>query len=164
MLTKTIHRAYAGYSDSDEERPLGSYAVLVTAFNLAFGGALVASRGELPNRLPLADLVLIGAATQKLARMLAKDKVTSVLRAPFTEYQESGAPGEVEEKPRGTGMQLAIGELLICPYCLSQWVAATFAFGLVRSPRVTRLVASVFASLTAADFLQMAYKATEERA
>jgi hypothetical protein len=51
---------------------------------------------------------------------------------------------------------------LVCPSCVGQWVATGFVFGLVPRPRATRLVASVFAALTAADFLQFAYAAAEK--
>ena len=63
------------------------------------------------------DLLLVGIATHKLSRLLAKDKVTSFIRAPFTRYQEPSGQGEVEEEPYGHGLHLAVGELLVCPYC-----------------------------------------------
>jgi hypothetical protein len=44
-----------------------------------------------------------------------------VLRAPFTRFQDDTGYGEVEEAARGTGFRRAIGELLICQYCVSQW-------------------------------------------
>lgn len=50
-------------------------------------------------------------------------EVTAPLRAPFTEFQEEGGPREVEESPRGSGIRRAIGELLACPFGMSQWVA-----------------------------------------
>src|SRR4051812_19603997 len=137
------HGPFAGYAPA-EHRPLGSYAVLTGAFGAALAGTLLGLRAagrELPERPSAADIALAGVATHKLSRLLAKDKVTSFLRAPFTRYQEPGPPGEIEEQARGTGMRLAIGELAICPYCLSQWVAAAFACGLVAAPRTTRFVA-----------------------
>ena len=94
--------------------------------------------------------------------LVAKEKVTSFLRAPFTEFQESSGHGEVEEKPQGHGLRLAVGELLVCPYCLGLWVAGGFAAGMVVAPRSTRLVASVFATKAVSDFLQLAYKAAED--
>jgi len=156
---------FSGYS-TDEERPLAAYALLALVFNTGFVASLVAAkrRGHLPLHVSLTELLVLGAATQKLSRLLAKDRVTSFFRAPFTEYQEPGGPGEVEEKPRGHGLQLALGELLVCPYCLGQWVAAGFVAGSMMAPRTTRAVASVFAALSAADLLQLAYKAAEERA
>jgi hypothetical protein len=138
---------------------------LAGTFTGLFGTLLVAAErsDRLPERVRLADVALIGIATHKLSRLLAKDKVTSFLRAPFTEFQESSGHGEVEEKPQGHGLRLAVGELLVCPYCLGLWVAGGFAAGMVVAPRSTRLVASVFATKAVSDFLQLAYKAAEER-
>jgi hypothetical protein len=128
-------------------------------FNAGFGSALLAARRSrrLPERIALADLLLLGAATQKLSRLIAKDLVTSALRAPFTEFGDYSGQGEVNESPRGHGLQKAIGELVTCPFCVGQWVSAGFVYGFIASPRLTRLVASVFATLSIADFLQLAY-------
>lgn len=156
----------SGYSPG-EHRPLGAYAVLTGAFGTLFGGTLVALRAsgrELPERPGLADVVLAGIATHKVSRLLAKDKVTSFWRAPFTRYEEPGGQGEVEEHARGTGLRLAVGELAVCPYCLAQWVAAGFAVGLVGAPRTTRFIAGVYAAETLSDFLQLGYLAAEKRA
>jgi hypothetical protein len=150
----------------EEHRPLGGYLVLAGVFQALVVGAaawLRRSKKELPQRYSVADLLLVGAATHKLARLIGKDKVTSFIRAPFTEYQGSGGPGEVEEKPRGTGLRYATGELLVCPYCLGLWIAAAFAGGLVAAPRQTRLAAFTLTALALSDSLQIAYKAAEEK-
>ncbi len=44
------------------------------------------------------DLVLIGAASYKLSRLVAKKKITAFVRAPFTELEGKGGPAELEEK------------------------------------------------------------------
>ena len=49
-------------------------------------------------------------------------------------------------------------------FCLGQWIAAFFAYGLVLAPALTRFVASVFAIVTVSDFLHQAYMAARERA
>jgi hypothetical protein len=150
-----------------EHKPLLGYAALTSAFNGAVAAYVVAHRRsgrELPDRLPLGDFVLMAAGTQKLSRLITKDRVTSFLRSPFTRYTGEGGPSEVEEEPRGTGLQLAIGELLVCPYCIGQWVAAGFVGGYVADPKATRTVASVFAVLGASDFLQQAWLALDKRA
>src|SRR6188508_601207 len=102
------------------ERPLGSYLALAGTFTGLFGTLLVAAErsDRLPERVRIADVALLGVATYKLSRLVAKEKVTSFIRAPFTEFQESSGRGEVEEKPQGHGLRLAVGELLVCPYCL----------------------------------------------
>ena len=159
--------ARAPFEDySDEHRPLAPYAALSAAFWIAVGGSALALRAagkSLPERIDAGDVVLAGVATHKLSRLLAKDKVTSFIRAPFTEYQGPGGPGEVEEKPRGSGLRQAIGELLVCPYCLGLWVAAGYGIGHVGAPRATRLIGFVFTALTISDSLQIAYKAAEEK-
>src|SRR3954468_16240054 len=157
---------YTGYAERRERPPFGIYAALAGIFNAAYAGALVAARRsgrQLPAEVSGKDVVLIGTASHKLSRLLSKDKIPAFLRAPFTEYEGRGGPAEVEERARGTGVRRAIGELLICPYCLGLWTAGTFHVGLVFAPRVTRLVASTFTALTLSDFLQIAYKAAEDR-
>jgi Protein of unknown function (DUF1360) len=164
MVEATVEEAIAEYADEDV--PLGSYATLVGTFNTLFAVLLLAtrrSRGGLPEKTGLGDVLLLGTATFRLSRTLGKDRVTSFLRAPFAEHEAPGGPGEVEERPRGRGVQRAIGELLVCPYCLAQWIAAAFVYGLAIRPRPTRLVAAVFAVKAVADGLQIAYKAAEER-
>jgi hypothetical protein len=111
----------------------------------------------------LGDLALVTLATHKLSRLIAKDRVTSAVRAPFTRFEANGgAPAEVEERPRGRGLRRAVGELLVCPYCLGLWIAAAFAAGLVVAPRATRWSASVLATLFGSDVLQIAYKRLED--
>ena len=154
------------YAPPEKRPPLLAYSVLMAIFNGLFAAGLLLARRrgrELPERPAAADIALIGVASHKLSRLVGKDKVTSPLRAPFTELQGHGGPGEFEEKSRGTGARKAIGELLICPYCLGLWFVAAFAIGLLFAPRLTRLLAAVFTALTASDFLQIAYKAAEEK-
>jgi Protein of unknown function (DUF1360) len=144
----------------DEQAPLGSYAAFMVAYNSAFGAALLAAKlaGRTLPTPSLGDIALFGVATHKLSRLLAKDKVTAALRAPFAEYEESGGPAEVEERPRGDGPRRAVGELVTCPYCMDQWVAGGFAIASIFAPRATRLTAGVFATVAMADFLQIGYK------
>jgi hypothetical protein len=157
----------ADYGQDDQYRPLGGYAVLSGAFGAALGGALLAARASgrpLPERPSAQDVLLAGVATHKLSRLIAKDKVTSFLRAPFTRFQESAGYGEIEEEARGHGLRLATGELLTCPYCLAQWVAAGFTVGYVYAPRLTRLLAGMWTAHAVADFVQLAYSSAEKRA
>ncbi len=157
---------FSGYSPH-EHRPLRSYAVMSATFGSAFVASLVAaerSGRELPEGFSARDILLTGVATHKLSRLLSKDKATSFIRAPFTRYQEPSGQGEVSEEARGSGLRRAIGELVTCPYCLGQWIAAGFVAGLVAAPRPTRLVAAMYAAETLSDFLQLAYLAAEERA
>jgi hypothetical protein len=158
--------AIQGYAEPPERPPLLAYTVMVAIFNALFGAALFAAKRsgrQLPERVGTTDLVLIGIASHKLSRLISKDKVMSPVRAPFTELEGSGGPGELEERSRGKGARKAIGELLVCPYCLGLWVVAGFSLGLLFAPRLTRFLAAIFSALTLSDFLQIAYKAAEEK-
>jgi hypothetical protein len=163
---KELPNPAAGYADPDQRPPLLSYLGFMGIFGSLLAAALAIARRQgrdLPEQVPAGQLLLIGTASHKLSRLVAKDKITSPLRAPFTELEGRGGPAELEERSRGTGVRKAIGELLICPFCLGLWVIAAFSVGLLFAPRVTRFIASLFAALTIADFLQVAYKAAEDK-
>ena len=150
-----------------EDRPLGGYAVLLTA-NLLLTAALALlgrrRRVRIPERVGVGDLVLLGVATHKIARIIAKEPITSPLRAPFARYEGVSGPAELKEEVRGTGIRKAVGELIGCPFCIGEWVAVCLTAGLVIAPRATRLVATVFTALTMSDALQFAYAELEETA
>jgi hypothetical protein len=148
-----------------EELPTRDYAALVAVFNGVLATALLArkcSREPLPERIAPQDLVLFALSTQKLSRVITKDKVTSAFRAPFTEVEGKGGAGELEERARGHGLRRAIGELLTCPFCLGTWIASGFVYGYIFTPRLTRILASIFAVSGMADFLQQAYVKAQE--
>ena len=154
----------SGYAPGDGH-PLGAYAVLTGGFVAALGGALAAARatGREIDRPGLADVLLHGLATRKLSRLIARDKVTSFLRAPFARFQDTAGHGELEEAPRGGGLRFAVGELLVCPYCLAQWVAGGLAVGHVLAPRTTRMLSAMSAAQAIADGIQLAYSAGEQQ-
>ena len=151
---------------SAQHRPLAAYGAIAAAFNGALAAGLIAAKraDRLPERYRAGDVALLVGATAKLSRLIAKDRVTSVIRAPFTRFEEDSGYGEVSEEARGTGVQRAIGELLICQYCVSQWVAAGMVIGHALAPRETRLVAGTFAVFGLADVLNLAYSAAQDRA
>jgi len=158
-------RESARRSRSRSEIPTHDYAALVAAFNGLLAAGLLArkcSREPLPKRIEPKDLALFALATQKLSRVITKDKVTSAFRAPFTEVEGKGGPGEVEERAKGRGLRRAIGELLTCPFCLGTWIASGFIYGYIFAPRATRSVASIFAVSGLADFLQQLYIKAQE--
>jgi hypothetical protein len=150
-----------------EDIPMFSYGVLAGVFNLVFAVFLLAARltgRPIPERVDAKDIALLGMATHKLSLMGSQDAIASPLRAPFTELREKESPKKVDEKPRGEGLRRSVGELLTCKFCLSVWLASFFTYGLVLVPRITRLVASVFAVVTVSDHLHQIYKALMNRA
>lgn len=144
----------------------GSYGLVMGIYAAATGAFLAwrqASGKGLPERFDPRDVVTIGVATHKTSRLIAKDKVATPIRAPFTELERVEGPAEVAERPTGTGLRRTIGELLACPYCLDIWLATGYAAGLVAAPRTTRFVSGAMSAVAIADFLQLAYRAGQER-
>ena len=156
QVARRIQRGYAGRQD----RPLGGYSVIVGAYVTALGALTGLGRvrgARLPDRVCVQDTVLLCVATHKASRLLAKDAVTSPLRAPFTRYEEPAGEGEVNESVRGTGVQHAVGELLTCPFCLAVWISGGLTAGLVLAPRATRLVLTALTAIAGSDAIQLVY-------
>ncbi len=140
---------------------LGGYATLMGVYvaGTAAAAALARRLGRpsLPASSPW-EAAQLAIATHRISRTIAKDPVTSPLRAPFTEFTgETSAPGELAENVRGHGLKHSAGELLTCPMCLAQWVATGLALGQVFAPVSTRAVTTVFTAVAGADFLQFLY-------
>ena len=155
-------RAYRKGAD----RPLAGYTALMSVYGTGVAGATVAGRltgRQAPETVSPWDLALLSVATHRISRSLAKDPVTSPLRAPFTEYQGVSAPSELHEEVRGHGLAHSFGELLTCPMCLAQWVATALCGGLVFAPRYTRLVMATFSAVAGSDFLQYLYAAMQQQ-
>lgn len=156
--------AFAGYSDS--KQPLGAYAVLTTVFGIGLTTGLLSARrrGRLPEQIDTKDIVVLGVATHKIARLLTKDSVTSFVRAPFVHLEDKSGTNSIQEKARGEGLQRSIGELVSCPECTGHWVASGLVIGLLHAPRVTRLIGALYASLAIGDMLQFVYVGLKSRA
>ncbi|MES9522531.1 DUF1360 domain-containing protein [Streptomyces capoamus] len=151
--------------DEQGDTPLGGYAALATVFAAGAGTfALVARRRgvRLPEQVPPWDVALLGTAAYKASRLLAKDKVTSFLRAPFTRRTGEGRGNEVMEESRGTGLRRATGDLLSCPFCTAAWATGALVCSYAAAPRLTRLVCGGLGALTVADWLQYAWTATQQ--
>jgi hypothetical protein len=160
-----LRQAYAPH----EHRPLDGYLVTMggfTALAASLAAAAKVTGSPVPERPATADVVLISIATHKLSRLIAKESVTSPLRAPFTRYQGPAGSAELVEEVRsdGSAVRHSIGELVTCPFCLAVWVATGLTGGLVLAPKLTRLVATALTAVAASDFLQMAYTIAKEAA
>ncbi len=162
-VEKSVTGLFAGYSKT--KKPLGGYAVLAGLFAVALGSAFASTGAKDDEDFPeidWSDLLLLGIATHKLSRVVAKDLVTSPFRAPFVKFKKSAGAGEVEEEARGEGMQEAIGDLITCPYCMAPWLAATLLFAHNCAPKATRMICSIFALTAASDFLNQLYVRAKE--
>jgi len=160
-----LRKAYAPH----EHRPLDGYVVAMGAFSALAASFAVAAKvtgRPVPERVSVQDVVLISLATHKLSRLIAKESVTSPLRAPFTRYTEPGGAAEVNEEVRdqGSAIRHSIGELVTCPFCLAVWISTGFTGGLVLAPRLTRLATTAMTATAVSDFLQMAYAVAKNAA
>lgn len=149
----------------DEERPLGGYVRTMSVYGVLTSGLIAAGRvsgRKLPTSIALGDFALMAIATHRLTRIVAKDAVTSPLRAPFTRYREPAGASEVNEEVRGHGTKHAIGELIECPFCLAVWISTGLVAGSVFAPNLTRLVSTVFSITAVSDALQFGYSALKK--
>jgi Protein of unknown function (DUF1360) len=131
-----------------ENQPLTEFSALVFIQSAVLLILATIARGRRYPRIRLGDLILLGVGTHKLSRLVAKDRVTSPLRAPFTRYEKSAGSGEVEEEPRGKGFQAVVGELLSCPYCMSVWVASGLLSLFLIDRKLARLLCKWLAMVT----------------
>ncbi|NRQ32632.1 DUF1360 domain-containing protein [Nonomuraea sp. NN258] len=153
-MTEMLEKAGRAYN-GEHDLPLRGYARILTVYGATVAAAIAvaALTGRRPPiRVGPMDLLLMAGCTHKLSRRLAKDPVTSPIRAPFTRFEGHSGPSEIDEEPRGT-----MGELLACPFCLAQWTATGYAIGLVFAPRLTRLAGATMTAVAASDWLQLAY-------
>lgn len=157
-------RVYSGGDD----RPLAGYVGVLGAYAATVGaatGLAGLARRRVPDRVRPWDVALMAVATHRLSRSIAKDPVTSPLRAPFMRYEGVSAPSELKEDVRADDeARHSVGELLSCPMCVGQWVATLFGAGLVIAPRQTRLVMAVISAVAGADFLQYLYSVLQQQA
>jgi hypothetical protein len=146
---------------SDAPRPLAGYSVLMATFTTAAAAmAIIGARRSNSDEYDLKDLGLLALATHSISRIVAKDRVTSVVRAPFVE--DAKLPeGDVPDS-NASEVKEAAGQLITCPHCLGPWVATGLLTGLRVAPRETRFLATVFALADVSSFLQRVYARLEE--
>jgi hypothetical protein len=160
----TIQTRYAG----GEPRPLPGYLLLSTGYTALTAALLAGARrkaGTDASGLDWDDLALTAIATYRLSRILTKSAVTSPLRAPLTEFEGAGMPGEVNEQVaddvEGRPVAHAVAELATCPFCMGQWVATTLVAGQVLSPGLTRLVTGILTAAAGAEALHFGHAALQ---
>jgi len=141
-----------------QHAPHSAYAAIVGTFatGIAGAGLLARALGRDPGQQRPIDLAIIGLATFKAARTLARDEVTSFLRDPFVEAEAH----EGGEEPVETGdFRQAIGELVTCTRCIGTWAAVGLTTTEVIAPRFGRLLTWTLAAAGANDILQAGFAA-----
>jgi hypothetical protein len=140
-----------------EQRSKKSYALIIGTY-LTFFAMVAAMTSRNGRRLketpPARDIALIGIATYRLSRLVTYDRVTSVLRQPFVEEGrgEENLEGTIQ-RPKGTGLQRALGELLTCSWCASVWSGTINVAAYTLFPRVGRMFLMVLAASGISEIL-----------
>lgn len=142
----------------DDRPPYAAYAGIMGTFLAGVGVvSAVAARRQRPLEAPRAiDLALLGLATFKGARTIARDRVTSFVREPFVEGE--AYDGE-QERPAGEGLRRALGELVTCTRCVGTWIAAGLGATTILAPRTGRLLTSILAAGALNDWLLAGFAA-----
>ncbi|RYZ82810.1 MAG: DUF1360 domain-containing protein [Proteobacteria bacterium] len=144
--------------------PLAAYSELMAIYALSFTALYhLATRDGKELRRPRGlDLALLSLASYKFARVITMSFIASPLRAPFTHRGPGLKGGEVQDEPRGEGLQRAIGSLLTCPFCFSVWSSTAFTFGYTFSPQATRQVAYILSLAAVGDILHLGFRNARE--
>ena len=147
-----------------EHPPYRAYATIVGAFTAGLGAVsgMAAARNRPHFEMAPIDLALLGLATFKASRTVARDKVTSFVREPFVEGE--AYDGEDEKPTHETEMKQAIGELVTCTRCIGTWIGAGLASTQILAPRTGRLLTSVLAAGAVNDFLLAGFSALTAKA
>jgi uncharacterized protein DUF1360 len=147
-----------------EQPPYHAYATIVGTFLAGLGvvSGFAAARNRPRQELTAIDLALLGLATFKASRTVARDKVTSFVREPFVEGD--AYDGEDERPTHDTDMKQAIGELVTCSRCIGTWIGAGLASTQILAPRTGRLLTSVLAAGAVNDFLLAGFSALAAKA
>jgi hypothetical protein len=123
---------------------------------------LAAARNRPLTEMSGIDLTLLGLATFKASRTIARDKVTSFVREPFVEGE--AYDGEDERPTHDTELKQALGELVTCTRCVGTWIGAGLASTQILAPRTGRLLTTVLAAGALNDFLLAGFSAVTGKA
>lgn len=138
-----------------------AYLGLMSCFagGLILYGAARRRNDHIERPLSWSDMLLLGVATHKISRIIAQDRVTSPIRAPFEEngHEPEAVSPVLVTHPVLQSFRNSVGELLTCPYCLAPWVSLTLHLTHFRFPQLSREVGSIFAVVSISDFINRAY-------
>jgi Protein of unknown function (DUF1360) len=140
------------------QAPHREYAAIMATFvvGLAGAGLLARALGRDAEEHNALDLAVLGLATFKASRTVAKDEVASFLREPFVE----GEAHDGDEDAVETGdLRQAIGELVTCPRCIGTWIAAGLTSTQILAPKFGRLLTWTLAAAGANDYLSAGFAA-----
>ena len=147
-----------------EQPPYHAYAGIMGTFLAGLGavsGIAAARKQPLPEYKAI-DLALLGLATFKASRTVARDKVTSFVRDPFVEGE--AYDGKDEQPTHESELKQAIGELVTCTRCVGTWIGAALASLTILTPRIGRLLTTILAAGAVNDWLLAGFNALTGKA
>jgi len=139
-----------------ETRPV-DYAA-INAVWAALAAALVAASRNSAAEEPITgkELLPLAAATFAVSKAVARERIGSWVREPFVDQTEG-------QKPKGSRIQRAVGELVTCTRCVGTWSALGVVGLRVLHPQAGRTVSVILASSAANDWLQAGFKLLTEQ-
>jgi hypothetical protein len=149
----TYDRAEADQRRNETPTTASDYAAINAVYGALIATVLFSTR-ERHARDPISgrELIPISAATFALSKVIAREKIGSWMREPFVD--QSGG----EQRPRGRGLQRAVGELLTCTRCVGAWSALGVVGLRLAAPDSGRIVTNVLAASAGNDWLQAGFK------
>jgi len=144
--------------------PYRAYAGIAGTFLAGVIGVsgLAAARKRPLQEFGAIDLTMLGLATFKASRIVARDRITSFVREPLVEGK--AYDGADEQPVQDGGMQQALGELVTCTRCIGTWAGAALASTQILTPRTGRLLTSVLAGGALNDFLLAGFSTATAKA
>src|SRR4051794_18785945 len=139
--------------DHDTPTTATDYLALNAVYGALIATVLFSTR-EQHARDPISgrELIPISAATFALSKVIAREKIGSWMREPFVDHADG------ERRPRGRGLQRAVGELLTCTRCVGAWSALGVVGLRLAAPDSGRIVTNVLAASAGNDWLQAGFK------
>ena len=137
----------------DTPTTASDYAALNAVYAALIATVLFSTR-ERHARDPIAgrELIPMSAATFALSKVIAREKIGSWMREPFVDQSDG------QRRPRGRGLQRAVGELLTCTRCVGAWSALGVVGLRLAAPDSGRIVTNVLAASAGNDWLQAGFK------
>jgi hypothetical protein len=138
-----------------ETRPVDYAAINAVWMSLA--AALVAGTRGRASRDPITnqELIPLAAATFAVSKAVARERIGSWVREPFVE--------EGDQRPKGSRIRRAVGELVTCTRCVGTWSALGVVGLRIVNPEAGRTVSTVLAASAANDWLQAGFKLLTEQ-
>jgi hypothetical protein len=118
-----------------------------------------------PTQISGMDFLLLCLATFRITELITCDSITRFMREPFIRRAKvRQADGTVEEEvqPAGSGFRKAVGELVVCSWCIGVWVGTLLAYFYLWAPRPARVLLLAVSAAAGGIILQLFAKVLDK--